>query len=79
VSEGERRWYDYKGGLVLLPSDAPLTSWSRLDCRTHAIHGDGLGPHTYQMVTRCGKRACPASGHEVPGPAKVDCPDCLAD
>lgn len=73
----ERRWYDYRGDIVTAPLDAPLTTWSRLDRMTHAILGDGAGPGMAQLLTLCGRRGCPASGHEVPGRPDVDCPRCL--
>lgn len=51
-----------------------LTMW---DGRNHRISTSGAG--WAQMLTVCGRRACPAphSGREVPGRAPVDCQSCL--
>lgn len=71
-----RRWYDYKGETVERPADTPLTAWNWYDQRTHAIWPDGHGSLA-QVLTRCGKRACPAARNEIPGRGEVDCPECI--
>jgi hypothetical protein len=71
-----RRWYDFRGDIVELDADVPLTMYDGLNHEIVVWEGDVLA----QMVTKCGKRACPtpSSGlREVPGRGPVDCPDCL--
>lgn len=73
-----RRWFDYQGGIVQVPGDTPLTAWNWYDQRTHAIWPSGHGPLS-QVLTKCGKRGCPASRNEIPGRGHVDCPACLEE
>lgn len=73
----ERGWYDYNGYIITAPLDAPLTTRSRWDNMTHAVLDDGTGSSMVQLLTLCGRRGCPASGHEIPGGPDVDCPLCL--
>jgi len=73
-----RQWYDYQGNTVTLTDDAPLTMYDGLNHQIIEWPDDTVA----QMVTKCGKRACPTprSGlREVPGRGFVDCPACLAD
>jgi hypothetical protein len=73
-----RRWLDYKGAVVEVSDDVPLTAWNWFDQRTHAIFGGEPGSIArYQLLTRCGKRGCPAARNEIPGRGPVDCPECL--
>lgn len=75
MSEPVRRWYDYQGQIVELADDVPLTMYNGLNHQISVWDGGALG----QMLTRCGKRACPYPKlREVPGRGPVDCPECLA-
>lgn len=68
-----RRWYDYQGGLVELADDVPLTMYDGLNHRIRMWEGEHVG----QMLTGCGKRACPGLTRQVPGRGDVDCPECM--
>lgn len=69
-----RRWYDFKGGIVELAEDVQLTMYNGLN---HALLPPSDGAPGSQMLTKCGKRACPGATREVPGRGPVDCADCL--
>lgn len=68
-----RRWYDYAGSLVELADSTPLTMYDGLNHRIRVWEGGQVG----QMLTGCGKRACPGPTRQVPGRGPVDCPECL--
>ena len=70
----EYRWRCHTGELVIRPADMALTMYNGLNHRISVWEGGALG----QMLTACGRRACPYPGvREVPGRGPVDCPDCL--